>query len=444
MKKLARLVCVLLIIVISVGCSNMKTDTQFNGNSVGISKESAYENDLTYDLNSDVLVLLKKKGISLSCATPMILNVLSNISVEMFWEMVDCYNEEDFDEELEEIKTYLAMYVITGSDGNEVSQYMDAYICDRVLDYYICVADTNANYIAEVSDFYMSVCQMDTGNVLNSGTYTGEIGNGNTDKSIKFNGTFSDLESFIQNNINSQAFNAYYTIVVGADNNVEFAYWCKNKEMITGDLKESYSWDMEYIENGTNHVIGTYPENSTYYNLKLTRAIKQSGGLGAVGYVEDTSEGLQNRYLADEMAYEEVERNLNKCKEKLGNSSYVTKSEIESLNAEAKQVHIAVNSCISVQNIDTDSLPSNAVITNVSGECFSLFLCDIELNCTALLGDDFKGYVYGEFDEKNENYYILYSLKPIPDEYKYKFTEQEQYNIAQDGFLIGCYPRPSN
>lgn len=59
------------------------------------------------------------------------------------------------------------------------------------------------------------------------------------------------------------------------------------------------------------------------------------------------------------------------------------------------------------------------------------------------VGNDFSGYVYGEFEcssNSAEVVYALWSAKPIPDEYKRVLTDSEQEALVKKRIIIGCYP----
>ncbi len=63
-----------------------------------------------------------------------------------------------------------------------------------------------------------------------------------------------------------------------------------------------------------------------------------------------------------------------------------------------------------------------------------------EINLEDILGSDFDGYAYVEFDPaKYTVNFALWSPKPIPEKYKHQLSADEMNQSKKDGAVVGCY-----
>lgn len=115
-----------------------------------------------------------------------------------------------------------------------------------------------------------------------------------------------------------------------------------------------------------------------------------------------------------------------------------------SSNANAKMVHTALSACATQAAIMDVEINDSEITNNYDGDVDLLF-GDYDPELVSYLGDSFKGYYYVYLNTDTYSvYFALWSEQPIPDSYKYQFTEQEQIKLWEDGVRIGCYPLASN
>lgn len=136
-----------------------------------------------------------------------------------------------------------------------------------------------------------------------------------------------------------------------------------------------------------------------------------------------------------------------------GLTDVVQSSELNTLNANAKQIHTASASGLTqlgINNYDFGteesiaSLSFNGVTDDtikITWDNVSNLPADERLDLIAYLGKDYTGYAYVEFRPATYSVpFALWSEDPIPDEYRHQLTADEQKALAYDGIFIGCYP----
>lgn len=118
--------------------------------------------------------------------------------------------------------------------------------------------------------------------------------------------------------------------------------------------------------------------------------------------------------------------------------NYIRKSKTAQANANAKNCYTVATATL-VQAFIEDKAFSGSEISNSGGTVFSFG--STEVDCSDYLGEDFKGYAYGEFDPDSGTVdYMLWSEEPIPDNMKKQLSSDEQTELAEQGTYIGCYP----
>lgn len=112
-------------------------------------------------------------------------------------------------------------------------------------------------------------------------------------------------------------------------------------------------------------------------------------------------------------------------------------SAIATANAKAINCHTACTATITQMYVDGKNVPSGAF--EGSGTDFTIGGVKFD-EILWWLGDNFTGYTYGYVKENWGIEYIMWSDKPIPDDYKHELTKEEQEELAKNGTVIGCYP----
>lgn len=117
--------------------------------------------------------------------------------------------------------------------------------------------------------------------------------------------------------------------------------------------------------------------------------------------------------------------------------NYVKKSKMSSANANTKSVFTAVSTKLVQMDIDGEAVSSD-VVTGVGSK---ITIDGKEYDMSDYLGEEFEGYYYIKIDpEKYYAEYAVWSVDPIPDEYKRQISRDEQESLADDDIFIGCYP----
>lgn len=115
----------------------------------------------------------------------------------------------------------------------------------------------------------------------------------------------------------------------------------------------------------------------------------------------------------------------------------VNAAAVEKADEKAKTMYTAAT--VSIVQLAVDGTEIDGYSFENSGTVF--VFGDTEINAADALGNNFSGYVYGEFDSESYSAeYALWSAEPIPDEYKRILTDSEQEALAKEGIIIGCFP----
>ena len=118
---------------------------------------------------------------------------------------------------------------------------------------------------------------------------------------------------------------------------------------------------------------------------------------------------------------------------------YVAQADITYADANAKNVFTACTTNVVQRYVEEDE---NLVGGAIEGSGNDFTIGGVKVDMSDYLYDDYTGYVYGYVNEDTFAVeYTMWSEKPIPDEYKYQLTEEEQEKLHEKGITIGCYPR---
>lgn len=109
-------------------------------------------------------------------------------------------------------------------------------------------------------------------------------------------------------------------------------------------------------------------------------------------------------------------------------------------NANAKVTHnVVLGALDSLYQQGTS--PSGSII---KGQDYNIDIGGMTFNKSyteQYLGENWHGYIFGELDDETGIVYILWSEDPIPSKYKTLLTEGDQKIAANEGIIIGCYPK---
>lgn len=402
------------------------------------------------EVSNPITEIFDESGIDYRAFSEPAQQALYGIYADHFFGAINM-DEDDLADNIKETK---ALQSLSTSSSSENQELLNAKFEDVIIRYDICKVNANAVAVGVAAMTYSELCSNDDAKLKN-GAYIFKLSSKSSNKKIKFNGSKSDLNNFLNKVINIESRNGYCYININEDGEPDTAYWAENGSMLSNEenLKSSYVWNIEEYQKGMKP-IGAYPVTYSITNSAYLRIAEEIGTSSFIDLFynveyEDSDNDEEMFENLSDIFWNEIDEWEEYFEAENSKTSDVTYTkdqyeDMESSNAYAKQVHTALSACATLAGIDNITIGSSEITNNYDGD-LNLLFGDFDPDLKSYLGESFKGYYYVYLNPETYSvYFALWSEQPIPDSCKYQFTDDEQKKLWAKDIKVGCYPLAAN